>query len=190
MRNFVNPAFAEIYDGITSRMPSITFYGIVAVYAITAGLNVYFIPLPLYLSIPAAAAIQFARFAVVFMDFLNPTGNRSPWPPLIATAATITALVELAFSIQDMQFADTRFWSLFLFGGMLIALGWLLEINFISKGAEAFGMSSGKRTTGAATANTHHRHEGEAYRPTLEGITNGYSSNGYSYTTGNGKMGN
>jgi hypothetical protein len=111
----------------------------------------------LFISLPAAVAIQFGRFSVVFMDFLNPTGRRSMWPPIIASIATIIALVELGFSIQDMQieseWTGARYWSVYLFGGMLIAFGYLLEINFISKGAEAFGMTSGPRTSGA-TAST------------------------------------
>lgn len=139
-KNFVNPAFREIYEGITGVMPQLTFYGIVVTYLITAALNVYFIPLPLYLSVPAALAIQFGRFSIVFMDFLNPTGRRSPWPPLIATLATIIAISELGFSMFDLGYTDAKFWATFLFGGMVISFGYLLEINFISKGAEAFGM--------------------------------------------------
>lgn len=147
-KRFVNPAFAQIYEGITAQMPGITFYGIIATYLITAALNVYFIPLPVYLSLPGAAAIQFGRFAIVFMDFLNPTGRRSPWPPLIAACATILALVELAFSIQEMGWVEAKFWAVFLFGGMIIIFGYLLEINFIVKGAEAFGMTR-RRSQGA-----------------------------------------
>lgn len=145
--NFKNPAFYAIYQGITAQMPHITFYGIIAVYLITAALNVYFIPLPIYISIPAALAIQFSRFAVVFMDFLNPTGNRSPWPPIIATGTTIVALLELSFSIKHLQFAENHYWSLFLFGALIILSGYLLEVNFIAKGAEAFGMTTKKPQT-------------------------------------------
>jgi len=155
--NFKNQAFEEIYEGITRNMPSITFFGIVGTYLITAALNIYFIPLPFIISIPAALAIQFGRFAVVFMDFLNPTGVRSPWPPIIATLATVIALVELGFSIGDMQavesWTDTRYWSIFLFGGMLVSFGYILELNFIAKGAEAFGMTSRKTASGATGAN-------------------------------------
>lgn len=151
-KKFVNPAFAEIYDSITSVMPGITFYGIIGTYLITAALNVFFIPLPIYLSLPAALAIQFGRFAIVFMDFLNPTGRRSPWPGLIATIATIVAITELGFSIMDLAWTGPKFWATFLFGSMMIAFGYLLEINFISKGAEAFGMVRRPATQGAATA--------------------------------------
>lgn len=149
-QNFINPAFREIYSGITAVMPQLTFFGIIGVYLITAALNVYFIPLPVYLSVPAALAIQFGRFAIVFMDFLNPTGRRSPWPGVIATVATIVAIIELGFSIQEMQWIGAKWWSTFLFGSMAIAFGYLLEINFIAKGAEAFGMKSRSAGTGAA----------------------------------------
>jgi hypothetical protein len=150
-KNFVNPAFGEIFEGITDAMPRITFYGIIATYMITAALNVFFIPLPVYLSIPAALAIQFGRFAIVFMDFLNPTGKRSLWPPLIATFATVVAVTELAFSILHLDWIDNKFWAVFLFGALVICFGYLLEINFISRGAEAFGMTSGRKSNGAVT---------------------------------------
>lgn len=139
-QNFQNESFRAIFEGITAQMPSITFWGIIAVYLITAALNVHFLPLPVFLSIPAALAIQFGRFAVVFTDFLNPTGRRSPYPILVATVATFISLAELGvttFGRVELYEA----WALFLFGGMLISFGYFLEINFISKGAEAFGMS-------------------------------------------------
>lgn len=151
---FVNPAFKEIFQGITSIMPQITFFGIIGVYLITAALNVYFIPLPVYLSVPAALAIQFGRFAIVFMDFLNPTGRRSPWPGVIATVATLVAIIELGFSIQEMQWVGSKWWSTFLFGSMAIAFGYLLEINFIAKGAEAFGMKRRHQGTGSEEEQT------------------------------------
>lgn len=147
-QNFVNPAFAEIFTGITAKMPTITFAGIIATYCVTAALNVYFLPLPLFIGIPAALALQFGRFAIVFTDYLNPTGTRSAWPPFIAAVATIVALTELGFSCKDMGFSDARFWAVFLFGGAVISFGYLLEINFIGKGAEAFGLGHGKRPQG------------------------------------------
>ena len=142
--NFQNRAFHDLFESISSNMPAITFFGILLTYGITAAINVYFLPIdPLY-SIPAALAIQFGRFAVVFTDFLNPTGKRSPWPPVIATVATIVALIEYSFSVQDIQlessWTDARYWSVYLFGSMLIVFGYILELNFISKGAEGYGM--------------------------------------------------
>lgn len=140
-KGFVNPAFANIFEGITRNMPAITFWGILATYAVTAALNVWSIPLPVYISIPAALAIQFGRFAIVFVDFLNPTGKRSTLPAMIATGATVVALAELAFSLQHLKIQGDEFWSMFLFGGMVVMFGYLLEINFIAKGSEAFGLT-------------------------------------------------
>lgn len=149
-KNFQNRAFEEVFESITANMPSLVFFGIILTYMITAALNIYFLPLPPVVSIPAAIAIQFGRFSIVFMDFLNPTGQRSKWPPIVATIATVVAVVELAFSVQDIQIADgwnaARYWSVFLFGAMLIFSGYILEINFIEKGAEAYGMTSKKTT--------------------------------------------
>jgi len=150
-KGFVNPAFASIFDGITRNMPAITFWGILATYAVTAALNVWSIPLPVYISIPAALAIQFGRFAIVFVDFLNPTGKRSTLPAIIATAATAVALLELSFSLQHLKMSGAEFWSMFLFGGMVIMFGYLLEVNFIKKGAEAFGLVKGEQAAGAAS---------------------------------------
>lgn len=170
-QNFRNPAFAEIYGGITRSMPVITFAGIIGTYLITAALTTYFIPLPLYMAIPAALAVQFGRFAVVFMDFLNPTGARSVWPPIIATAATVVASIELAFSILHLEWADNKFWAVFLFGFMVIVFGYILELQFIHKGAEAFGMERRRKVAGATSAE-----EAPAistptpYRPTLKTV--------------------
>lgn len=142
--NFQNQAFEEIFETLSRQIPGMVLSGIVITYIITAALSVYFIPLTPLIAIPAAAAVQFGRFAVVFMDFLNPTGVRSKWPPVIATLATVIALVELYFSLKDMQevqlWSASRYWSIYLFGAMVIAFGYILELNFIAKGAEAFGM--------------------------------------------------
>lgn len=143
-RNFQNQAFEEIFETLSRQIPGMVLSGIVITYIITAGLSVYFIPLPMGISVPAAAAVQFGRFAVVFMDFLNPTGVRSKWPPVVATLATIFALVELYFSLHDIsevnQWTMNRYWSVYIFSSMVIAFGYILELNFIAKGAEAFGM--------------------------------------------------
>ena len=142
--NFQNEAFQEIFETLSRQIPGMVLSGIVITYIITAGLSVYFIPLPMAISVPAAAAVQFGRFAVVFMDFLNPTGVRSKWPPVVATIATIVALVELYFSLMDVsevnQWSVSRYWSVYIFSSMVIAFGYILELNFIAKGAEAFGM--------------------------------------------------
>lgn len=174
MKNFQNSAFEDIYSSITNNMPQLVFFGIIVTYGITAALNIHFIPLPVWVSIPAAIAIQFGRFAVVFMDFLNPTGQRSKWPPIIATVATVVAIVELGFSIQDIQISEgwnaARYWSVFLFGTMLISFGYILELNFITKGAEAYGMVI-RSTPGATLRNIEKPAMRDDYRPTLATVT-------------------
>lgn len=157
-KNFQNRAFEDLFSSITANMPALTFFGIILTYGITAALTVFFLPLPALYAIPAALAVQFGRFAVVFTDFLNPTGKRSPWPPIIATGATIVALVEFGYSVQDMQLESTwsnaRYWSVYLFGSMLIVFGYILELNFISKGAEGYGMQRSRVMPGSAEAVT------------------------------------
>jgi hypothetical protein len=157
-KNFQNRAFEDLFASITNNMPALTFFGIILTYGITAALTVFFLPLPALYAIPAALAVQFGRFAVVFTDFLNPTGKRSPWPPIIATGATIVALVEFGYSVQDMQLESTwsnaRYWSVYLFGSMLIVFGYILELNFISKGAEGYGMQRSRVMPGSAEAVT------------------------------------
>ncbi len=66
-KNFNNQNFEWLFDDITSTMPKIIFVGIILTYAITAALNVYFLPLPLLLSIPASLMLQFGRFAIVYV---------------------------------------------------------------------------------------------------------------------------
>ena len=83
-KNFNNQNFEWLFQDITSSMPKIIFTGIILTYLITAALNVYFLPLPLLLSIPASLMLQFGRFAVVFIDFLNPSDKRSKYPPRVA----------------------------------------------------------------------------------------------------------
>jgi hypothetical protein len=120
-------------------MPKIIFTGIILTYLITAALNVYFLPLPLLLSIPASLMLQFGRFAVVFIDFLNPSDKRSKYPPRVAAIATVIALLELWFSIQG-QTTGAEFWAMFFFIGAIICFGYVLEIQFIEKGIEAYGI--------------------------------------------------
>lgn len=156
--NFQSDTFRDLMEAITRNIPALMFFGIVVTYIVTAALNVHVIPLPAFIAVPAAAMIQFGRFAVVFMDFLNPTGYRSKWPPVIATVATVIALVELGFSVQDIQEANSwtaaRYWSVYLFGAMLIGFGYILELNFIAKGVEAYGMRTYKRNVSLEVTNT------------------------------------
>ena len=138
-KNFNNQNFEWLFDDITSTMPKIIFVGIILTYAITAALNVYFLPLPLLLSIPASLMLQFGRFAIVFIDFLNPSSKRSVYPPKVAAIATVVALLELFFSIQG-QATGAEFYAMFFFIGTIICFGYVLEIQFIEKGIEAYGI--------------------------------------------------
>ena len=138
-KNFNNQNFEWLFDDITSTMPKIIFVGIILTYAITAALNVYFLPLPLLLSIPASLMLQFGRFAIVFIDFLNPSTKRSVYPPKVAAIATVVALLELFFSIQG-QATGAEFYAMFFFIGTIICFGYVLEIQFIEKGIEAYGI--------------------------------------------------
>ena len=138
-KNFNNQNFEWLFDDITSTMPKIIFVGIILTYAITAALNVYFLPLPLILSIPASLMLQFGRFAIVFIDFLNPSTKRSKYPPKVAAIATVVALLELFYSIQG-QATGAEFYAMFFFIGSIICFGYVLEIQFIEKGIEAYGI--------------------------------------------------
>ena len=138
-KQFNNQNFEWLFQDITSSMPKIIFTGIILTYLITAALNVYFLPLPLLLSIPASLMLQFGRFAVVFIDFLNPSDKRSKYPPRVAAIATVIALLELWFSIQG-QTTGAEFWAMFFFIGAIICFGYVLEIQFIEKGIEAYGI--------------------------------------------------
>jgi hypothetical protein len=138
-KNFNNQNFEWLFQDITSSMPKIIFTGIILTYLITAALNVYFLPLPLLLSIPASLMLQFGRFAIVFIDFLNPSDKRSKYPPRVAAVATVIALLELWFSIQGKS-TGAEFWAMFFFIGAIICFGYVLEIQFIDKGIEAYGI--------------------------------------------------
>jgi len=138
-KNFNNQKFEWLFDDIASSMPKIIFVGIILTYLITAALNVYFLPLPLMLSIPASLMLQFGRFAIVFIDFLNPSEKKSPYPAKVAAGATVVALLELFFSIQG-QTSGAEFYAMFIFIGTVICFGYFLEIQFIQKGIEAYGI--------------------------------------------------
>jgi hypothetical protein len=75
----------------------------------------------------------------VFIDFLNPSDKRSKYPPRVAAIATVIALLELWFSIQG-ESTGAEFWAMFFFIGAIICFGYVLEIQFIEKGIEAYGI--------------------------------------------------
>ncbi len=53
--------------------------------------------------------------------------------------ATVVALLELFFSIQG-QATGAEFYAMFFFIGTIICFGYVLEIQFIEKGIEAYGI--------------------------------------------------
>lgn len=147
-----NQAFAELFDAITAKLPGMTFWAIIFSYLATAALNVWAIHLPLYISIPLALAIQALRFLTVFTPFLNPHGRASHLPEIIALGASVLALFEFSFALQAMGETEAGFWSLFLFGAAILILSMILELQFISQGKKAFGLTSQKATGGGAVS--------------------------------------
>ena len=142
---FVSKKFELLFEDIVNVMPNVIFYGIIFTYCITAALNVYFLPIPYYLSVPASIMLQFGRFAIVFINFLNPTGKVSKVPEYVALGAMVVAILELLFSLEK-DFQDAEFWSMFLFIGTIISFGYFLEINFIKKGIDAYGLNKTKKS--------------------------------------------
>ena len=142
---FVSKKFELLFEDIVNMMPGVIFYGIILTYCITAALNVYFLPIPYYLSVPASIMLQFGRFAIVFINFLNPTGKVSKVPEYVALGAMVVAILELLFSLEQ-DFVGGEFWSMFLFIGTIISFGYFLEINFIKKGIDAYGLNKTKKT--------------------------------------------
>ena len=97
-----NPAFIKLLEKIQGVIPNVMFIWIFITYLITAIINIYFLPLPLWITIPISLVIQFSRFLVVFMNFLNnPTIYKSDMPSKIALFATILALVELLLTLMN-----------------------------------------------------------------------------------------
>jgi hypothetical protein len=130
-----NPAFVKLLEKIQRVIPNVMFIWIFITYLITAIINVYFLPLPLWLSIPASIIIQGARAMIVFVNFLNhPLLSRSKVPENIALFATAIALLELLISIFGGVYSIYHKISLFLFFGIIILFGYFLEINFVKMG--------------------------------------------------------
>lgn len=152
-----NQSFADMYEAISARLPSMTFWAIIFSYAATAALNVWAIHLPLFISVPLAISIQGLRFLTVFTPFLNPHGRAGHLPEVIAVGASMLAMFELSFSIQALGMTMNEFWSIFLFGAAIIVLSMILEIQFINQGKKAFGLtggSQGKQSSGGAVSTT------------------------------------
>jgi hypothetical protein len=142
-KNFTNTQFKWTFESISDNIPTIMLITILLTYGINAYLTAIFLPLDFWLAIIAASILQLGRFAVVFMDFLNPTKGRSTYPPKIALGATIVALIEIFFGLQE-HYEGGEYITMFLFVGTIIVFGYLLEINFVDKGVEAYGINEPK----------------------------------------------
>ena len=130
-----NPSFVRLLNKIQKVIPQIMFIWILITYAITSVISIYFIPLPLWITIPIALIIQGSRFLVVFMNFLaNPSIFKSDMPTKIALFATILALGELLLTLMNRSATITENASIFTFLGSIILMGYFLEIHFIKMG--------------------------------------------------------
>jgi hypothetical protein len=138
-KNFTNIQFKWTFESIADNIPTIMLLTIVLTYGVNAYLTAIFLPINFWVALAATSILQLGRFAVVFMDFLNPTKGRSPYPPKIALGATIIALIELFFGLQD-KYSGSEFITMFFFVGTIVCFGYLLEINFVNKGVEAYGL--------------------------------------------------
>ena len=130
-----NPAFLKLLAKIQKVIPNVMFIWILITYLITAIINIYFIPLPLWITIPVALIIQGGRLLVCFLNFLNnPQIYKSDIPSKIALFATILALVELLFTLMNRSATITENASIYLFFATIILFGYFLEVHFIKMG--------------------------------------------------------
>ena len=130
-----NPAFLKLLAKIQGVIPNVMFIWILITYLITAIINIYFIPLPLWITIPVALIIQGGRLLVCFLNFLNnPQIYKSDIPSKIALFATILALVELLFTLMNRSATITENASIYLFFATIILFGYFLEVHFIKMG--------------------------------------------------------
>lgn len=175
LQQWHNQAFADLFDNITAKLPSMTFWAILFSYGATAALNVWAIHLPLYISVPLSIAIQGLRFLTVFTPFLNPHGRASHLPEVIALGASVLALFELSFSLQALGENGPGFWSLFLFGAAILVLSMILELQFINQGKKAFGLTGGQKTsTGAVISSQQQSKEVEQLKNELQQMRRGW----------------
>jgi hypothetical protein len=175
-KNFTNTQFKWTFESISDNIPTIMLLTIVLTYGINAYLTAIFLPIDFWLAIIAASTLQLGRFAVVFMDFLNPTKGRSTYPPKIALGATVVALVEVFFGLQE-KYEGGEFITMFLFVGTIVVFGYLLEINFVDKGVEAYGLvepkviKRRKRRVPAKKVNADTSKESKGYVTSFQTIT-------------------
>jgi len=130
-----NPSFVLLLGKIQKVIPNVMFIWIFITYLITAIINIYFLPLPLWMTIPISLIIQGSRFLVVFLNFLvNPQIYRSNIPSKIAIFATGLALVELLLTLLNRNAPLIENASIYIFLATIIIFGYFLEVNFVKFG--------------------------------------------------------
>ena len=130
-----NPAFIKLLEKIQGVIPNVMFIWIFITYLITAIISIYFLPLPLWLTIPISLVIQGSRFLVIFQNFLvNPQIYRSNIPSKIAIFATGMALVELLLTLLNRNAPLIENASIFIFLATIIIFGYFMEMNFVKFG--------------------------------------------------------
>ena len=111
------------------------FIWIFITYLITAIINIYFLPLPLWITIPISLVIQGSRFLVIFQNFLvNPQIYRSNIPSKIAIFATGMSLMELLLTLLNRNAPLIENASIFIFLATIIIFGYFMEVNFVKFG--------------------------------------------------------
>jgi len=130
-----NPAFIKLLEKIQGVIPNVMFIWIFITYLITAIINIYFLPLPLWITIPISLVIQGSRFLVIFQNFLvNPEIYRSNIPSKIAIFATGMSLMELLLTLLNRNAPLIENASIFIFLATIIIFGYFMEVNFVKFG--------------------------------------------------------
>ena len=138
-----NPAFVKLLEKIQKVIPQIMIVWIFIIYLISSIINIYFLPLPLWISIIFSLIIQISRFLAVFGNFLNPGIYKSNMPRRIALIATIGALIELLFTLMNRNAASlTENIQLFIFFSTILLFGYALEVHFVNCSERVFSQTT------------------------------------------------
>jgi len=138
-----NPAFLRLIEGIQKIIPQIMIIWIFIIYLVSSIINIYFLPLPLWISIIFSLIIQISRFLAVFGNFLNPGIYKSNMPKRIALIATIFALTELLFTLMNRDAASfTENIQLYIFFSTILLFGYFLEIHFVDCSERVFSQTA------------------------------------------------
>ena len=138
-----NPSFIRLIEGIQRIIPQIMIVWIFIIYLISSIINIYFLPLPLWISIIFSLIIQISRFLAVFGNFLNPGIYKSNIPKRIALIATIGALIELFFTLMNRNAVSfTENMQLYIFFSTILLFGYYLEVHFVDCSERVFSQTA------------------------------------------------